>query len=195
MFKVRHVADICFADRHLFLQDVSLPRPSVHGDPLAREIEHSLERLKGVCERIAGGRYEELDDLFDMTAAPDLPEVVSSLAEAFAGMAVQIEAREFRLTETLADLNEAHRQLGEAHKKVASENAGLRHEVQKLRIEIDHGRRDKEVSEIAETDYFQMLRSRAQEMRGRYKRGDSGGPDQTAEQSSSADHGTDPAAT
>ena len=28
---------------------------------------------------------------------------------------------------------------------------------------------DKEVSEIAETDYFQTLRSRAQEMRGRYK--------------------------
>jgi hypothetical protein len=169
-------------------------RLSVQGDPLAREIEHSLERLKGICERIAGGRYEELDDLFDMTAAPDLPDVVNSLAEAFAGMVVQVEAREFRLTEMLADLNEAHRQLGEVHKKVASENAGLRHEVQQLRIEIDHGRRDKEVTEIAETDYFQMLRSRAQEMRGRYKQGN-GEQGASAGQLASSKHDTDPAAT
>ena len=135
-------------------------------------IEHSLERLKYVCERIAGGRYEDLDDLFDMTAAEDLPRVVNDLAEAFASMAVQVEAREFRLTEMLADLNEAHRQLGVAHQKVSSENLDLRSEVQRLRIEIDYGRRDKEVSEIAETDYFQTLRARARDMRSRYQRDD-----------------------
>ena len=84
-------------------------------------------------------------------------------------MAVQVEAREFRLNEMLADLNEANRQLGEAHKLIASENAVLRDQVQRLRIEIDYSRRDKEVSEIAETDYFQTLRRRAQEMRGRFK--------------------------
>jgi hypothetical protein len=133
-------------------------------------IEHSLERLKGVCERIAGGQYEDLDDLFDMTAADDLPQVVGELAEAFASMAVQVEAREFRLTEMLAELNEAHRQLGEAHKKVSSENVDLRGQVERLRIEIDVGRRDKEVSDIAESDYFQMLRTKAGEMRSRYRR-------------------------
>lgn len=150
---------------------------------MSGEIEQSLQRLKGVCELIAGGRYETLDDLFDMTAASDLPPVVNELAESFASMVVQVEAREFRLTEMLADLNEAHRQLGEAHKQVSSENANLRNEVQRLRIEIDYGRRDKEVSEIAETDYFQMLRGRAQEMRSRYRRDSTpvaaGGKDQT----------------
>lgn len=138
---------------------------------MSADIEPTLERLKQVCEKIAGGQYEDLDDLFAMTAEADLPLVVNELAEAFASMTVQVEAREFRLTEMLADLNEAHRQLGVSHQKVSSENDGLRSEVQRLRIEIDHQRRDKEVSEIAETDYFQMLRGRAQEMRSRYKNG------------------------
>jgi hypothetical protein len=118
---------------------------------------------------VAEGHYDDLDALFTMTSAPHLPAVVHDLAEAFASMAVQVEAREFRLTEMLADLNEANRQLAEAHKKIASENEVLRDQVQRLRIEIDTSRRDKEVSEIAETDYFQTLRSRAQEMRARHK--------------------------
>ena len=62
---------------------------------------------------------------FAMTGATDLPPVISDLAEAFASMAVQVEAREFRLNEMLAELNEANRQLGEAHKLIASENAVL----------------------------------------------------------------------
>ena len=133
------------------------------------EIDQILDNLKSVCERIAGGSYGDLDDLFEMTSAPNLPPVVNELAEAFASMAVQIEAREFRLTEMLADLNEANRQLAEAHKQISSENAVLRDQVQKLRIEIDVTRRDKEVSEIADTDYFQTLRTKALEMRERYK--------------------------
>jgi hypothetical protein len=137
---------------------------------LSDAIEAPLERLKSVCERIAGGQYEELDDLFELTAGDGLPSVVSELAEAFASMAVQVEAREFRLNEMLADLNEAHRQLGEAHKRVSQENSGLRSEVARLRIEIDHGKRDKEVSEIVESDYFQVLRARAQDMRSHYRR-------------------------
>jgi len=133
------------------------------------EADLLLDNLKSVCGRIAEGHYGDLDDLFAMMGATDLPPVIGELAEAFASMAVQVEAREFRLNEMLADLNEANRQLGEAHKLIASENAVLRDQVQRLRIEIDYTRRDKEVSEIAETDYFQTLRRRAQEMRGRFK--------------------------
>jgi hypothetical protein len=130
-----------------------------------------LDNLKRVCGRIAEGEYGDLEDLFLMTGSTSLPPVISELAEAFASMAVQVEAREFRLNEMLAELNEANRQLSEAHKLIASENVVLRDQVQRLRIEIDYSRRDKEVSEIAETDYFQTLRSRAQEMRGRFKAG------------------------
>jgi hypothetical protein len=136
---------------------------------MSTEADQLLEKLKSICERIAEGDYGDLDDLFIMTGSTDQPAVISQLAEAFASMAVQVEAREFRLNEMLAELNEANRQLGEAHKLIASENAVLRDQVQRLRIEIDYSRRDKEVSEIAETDYFQTLRSRAQEMRGRFK--------------------------
>ena len=133
------------------------------------EVDQLLDNLKNVCGRIAEGEYGDLDDLFLMTGATDLPPVINELAEAFASMAVQVEAREFRLNEMLADLNEANRQLAEAHKQISSENAVLRDQVQRLRIEIDYTRRDKEVSEIAETDYFQTLRRRAQEMRERFK--------------------------
>jgi methyl-accepting chemotaxis protein len=148
---------------------------------MTREIDQVLDNLKSVCERIAGGSYGDLDDLFEMTSAPDLPGVVNELAEAFASMAVQIEAREFRLTEMLADLNEANRQLAEAHKQISSENAILRDQVQKLRIEIDVTRRDKEVSEIADSDYFQSLRTKALEMRERYKTEHRQGGDATVE--------------
>jgi len=128
-----------------------------------------LEQLKIVCGRVAEGDFGDLDDLFTMTAGNDIPTVISDLAEAFASMAVQVEAREFRLTEMLAELNEANRQLAEAHRLIASENEALRDQVQRLRIEIDVARRDKEVSEIADTDYFQTLRTRAREIRDRFK--------------------------
>jgi hypothetical protein len=128
-----------------------------------------LDELKLVCGRVAEGHYGDLDALFTMTAASDIPVVIGDLAEAFASMAVQVEAREFRLTEMLAELNEANRQLAEAHRRIASENEVLRDQVQRLRIEIDVTRRDKEVSEIAETDYFQSLRTRAREIRERFK--------------------------
>jgi hypothetical protein len=142
---------------------------------MSAQTDQLLERLKFVCERVAEGHYGDLDDLFTMTAASDIPLVISDLAETFAGMAVQVEAREFRLTEMLAELNEANRQLAEAHRQIASENEVLRDQVQRLRIEIDVGRRDKEVSEIAESDYFQTLRTRAREIRERFK-GQEGAP-------------------
>jgi galactose-1-phosphate uridylyltransferase len=135
-----------------------------------------LDNLKSVCGRIAEGHYDDLDDLFQMTGASDIPAVISDLAEAFASMAVQVEAREFRLNEMLAELNEANRQLAEAHRRIATENEVLRDQVQRLRIEIDVTRRDKEVSEIEETDYFQSLRTRAREIRERFRADSSKSP-------------------
>jgi hypothetical protein len=45
--------------------------------------------------------------------------------------------------------------------------AALRQEIDKLKIEIDHSRRERQVSEITETKFFQDLRSKAKEMRSR----------------------------
>lgn len=128
-----------------------------------------LDDLRGICGRIAQGNYAELDDLFALTANPELPPVIGELAEAFASMAVQIEAREYRLQEMLAELQESLRQLAETHRSTVSENEALRGTVEKLKIEIDHSKRDREVAEIADTDYFQMLQSRARALRERRK--------------------------
>ena len=45
----------------------------------------------------------------------------------------------------------------------------LRQEVQALKIEIDQAKREKQVAEITETDYFQHLRERARRLRARGK--------------------------
>ena len=47
--------------------------------------------------------------------------------------------------------------------------AALRNEIAKLRIEIDHSRRAKQVDEITETQFFRDLTTRAREMRSKGK--------------------------
>lgn len=128
-----------------------------------------LPALKNVCERIARGDYAELDELFAMAESADAPKLVRELAEAFASMAVQVEGREFHLGHLLEQLGEANRQLEEAQRKLASENVVLRDQVQRMQITIDQGRKDREVTEIIETDYFQTLQSRARDMRARHR--------------------------
>jgi len=43
----------------------------------------------------------------------------------------------------------------------------LRQEIRQLRIEIDEVKRQQQVSEIVESDFFQDLQARARAMRGR----------------------------
>lgn len=131
--------------------------------------EDFLAELKDVCAQIAQGNYDRIDSLFDMTAREDASSALQELAESFGSMVVQIEAREYRLGQTLDELKETNRQLEEAQRKLAAENVTLRSEVQKLKIEIDQGRKEQEVSEIVETDYFQTLRSKARELRDRHR--------------------------
>jgi len=128
-----------------------------------------LMNLRLVCERIANGDYAEINDLFAIAGSEDAPPVIQQLAESFGSMAVQIEAREFRLSSMLEELKETNRQLEDAQRRLSSENVTLRDQVQRLRIEIDQGRKDQEVTQIVETDYFQSLQSRAREMRTRHR--------------------------
>ncbi len=73
-----------------------------------------------------------------------------------------------------------YRQLGRANRKLqqtideltasrAREQA-LRQEVQALKIEIDEAKRERQVAEITETDYFQHLREQARRLRNRNRR-------------------------
>jgi HAMP domain-containing protein len=48
----------------------------------------------------------------------------------------------------------------------------LRAEIQQLRIEIDEAKRQQQVSEIVETDFFSALQAKAREIRKKHRRGD-----------------------
>ncbi len=51
--------------------------------------------------------------------------------------------------------------------KVDKREQGLRQQLQQLRIEIDDSKRNKQVSEIVDSDFFRDLKDKAQEMRNR----------------------------
>lgn len=127
-----------------------------------------LADLQILCQAIARGDYDGLDSLFALTGATDVPNDIRDLAESFGSMVVQIEAREFHLSQMLSELKESNRKLAEAERKLAAENVTLRSEVNRLKIEIDQTRKDDEVAEIADTEYFQSLQSRARNMRARH---------------------------
>lgn len=131
--------------------------------------ESFLAQLKDVCSAIARGDYQSVDVLFEMTGAETDDELLPELAEAFGNMVVQVEAREFHLGKMLEDLKESNRQLDEARRKLSAENVQLRDQVQRMRIEIDETQKQREVSDIVETDYFQTLKTRAHEMRERHR--------------------------
>ena len=52
-------------------------------------------------------------------------------------------------------------------KAVREREERLRKEVAQLRIEIDHAKRERQVEEITETDYFKTLKQQARRLRGR----------------------------
>ncbi len=78
---------------------------------LSPEIEKMLDHLIIAAESISNGRYDDLDRLFSMTDSGHYPEVVARFAEAFGMMAVQIQAREFRLEQIIDDLTVARDEL------------------------------------------------------------------------------------
>ncbi|MEO1197929.1 MAG: hypothetical protein AAFX39_01655 [Pseudomonadota bacterium] len=134
--------------------------------PVESEI---IGRFKVLCDEIAGANYQNIDALFELTASDDAPAEIRDLAEAFGSMIVQVETREFSLSQVIEDLRETQRQLEEAQKQLVKENATLKTKVRRLQIEIDQSEKEREVSEIADSDYFQDLQSQARAMRARYK--------------------------
>jgi DNA repair ATPase RecN len=69
---------------------------------------------------MAQGQYDGLDSLFALTGSDEVPSDIRALAEAFGSMLMQIEARKFRLSDTLGELKQANRKLEEAQKRLAS---------------------------------------------------------------------------
>ena len=129
----------------------------------------AIQGLAATCEAIAGGRFEDVERLFGIVSDEAVPEDIRGLAETFASMVVQIEAREFHANQLIAELRETQRQLEAAEKRLRRENTDLRFRLRKLEVQYDEAQASVEVSEIAESDYFRELQQRAKSMRTRFK--------------------------
>jgi len=130
---------------------------------------NAIEGLAATCEAIANGRLEDVDRLFEIISETSVPENIRGLAETFASMVVHIEAREFHANQLITELRETQRQLEAAQQRLRQENTDLRHRLRKLEVQYDETQAHREVSEIAESDYFRELQQRAKSMRTKFK--------------------------
>ncbi len=147
----------------------ALPRVGLGVSVTKSDRSDAIAGLAVTCEAIAGGRFENIDRLFEIVSDPDVPDDIRGLAEAFAGMVVQVEAREFHASQLIADLKETQRQLEAAQQRLRSENSDLRQRLRKLEVRYDEAEASREVTEIAESDYFRALQQRAKSLRSKYK--------------------------
>jgi HAMP domain-containing protein len=108
---------------------------------LSGTITRSLRKITGAAQSLEQGEPFERSRL--EVVERELDEL-GQLARVFSKMAVQIESREKK----------------------------LKQEVAQLRIEIDEAKRAREVKEIADTDYFRDLQKQAKEIRNRNKKGE-----------------------
>ena len=72
-----------------------------------------FEMLNTSCQKIASGKYDKSDAsrLFELAKKGRYPSFLSDLAESFGMMLVKVEAREFRLKEIIAELEETKAKL------------------------------------------------------------------------------------
>ena len=68
-----------------------------------------FELLNQSCKKISTGKYSRKDAnlLFELAKKGRYPSFLSELAESFGMMMVKVEAREYRLNETIAELEKA----------------------------------------------------------------------------------------
>lgn len=72
-----------------------------------------FELLNNTCQKIAAGRYEKKDAnmLFELAKKGRYPSFLAELAESFGMMLVKVEAREFKLRETIKELEQTKARL------------------------------------------------------------------------------------
>ena len=104
---------------------------------LSDRVRYTTQFLNEVREWVKRIAEGQYDRSFTPEQTYDEPSI-RTLAAEFAQMAAQVEKREQE----------------------------LRKEVFRLQIEIDEAKRERQVSEIVESDYFQSLRSQAKKLRG-----------------------------
>ncbi|MDR1359582.1 MAG: sigma-54 dependent transcriptional regulator [Deltaproteobacteria bacterium] len=94
-----------------------------HVPTLSAEI---LRQLAFACARLANGDYSEARSLFSLTESGKYPPEVTELAESFGLMLVRVEARDFELSKTVAELDAACKKLARGKTSLSRENQKLR---------------------------------------------------------------------
>jgi DNA-binding response OmpR family regulator len=104
-----------------------------------RDLELAYLKDVAAVTQVASGVEAGKFDPEGLDAVTQRPDSLGQLARVFQSMVREVQAREER----------------------------LKQEVRQLRVEIDEGRKARQVAEITETDYFQQLKVRAQELKAR----------------------------
>jgi CRP-like cAMP-binding protein len=121
-------------------------------------IRYTTDFLSEVREwvgRMAGGQYETVQFFTDMqtwvrqVAAGEYDADVEKAAGQYRDPTMATLAAEFARMAT----------------HVREREEELRQEIAQLKIEIDHSKRQRQVDEIVETDFFQDIKSKAQDLR------------------------------
>ncbi|MDE1992883.1 MAG: hypothetical protein KGI75_10295 [Rhizobiaceae bacterium] len=139
------------------------------------ERQSALESLAIACEALAHGNFDDAEPLFNIVADETVAVDIRNLAETFANMMVQVEAREFHASQLIADLKETQRQLEAAQQQLQRENTNLKQRLKKLDVHFDETQADLEIKEIVETEYFRELQQRAKSLRSKFKHQADGG--------------------
>ncbi len=106
---------------------------------LSSGVTRPIRRLTAAVEAMERGDITE--DEINRLSGNEGRDEVAALSRVFAKMAAEVKARE----------------------------AKLKKQVEEMRIEIDHSKKERQVAEITDTDYFQNLKQKAREMRERKK--------------------------
>ncbi len=88
-------------------------------------------QLTQICAQMAQGDYEQAKAIFDLLPCEDSQDSINVLVEAFAMMAVRIEAREFELSRLLTELEQARAELLQHQERLLAENSQLRVELRR----------------------------------------------------------------
>ncbi|MCJ8518565.1 DNA-binding NtrC family response regulator [Pseudorhizobium tarimense] len=142
------------------------------GEAVEAERRRAMGSLVSTCESIASGQFDDMEQLFAILANETLPTDIRELAETFASMVVQIEAREFHAHQLIDELRETQRQLEAAEQALRRENKDLKQRLKKLEVQFDQEQAEQEIREIAESEYFVDLQQRAKSLRQRFKQKD-----------------------
>ncbi len=118
-------------------------------------LDDLIAKLKNLCHEISHRKYDKaaVEELFELTKKGVYPDTLSDLAESFGMMMVRLEAREFRLEQTLEELERAHKQLLQdsavLETKVEERTAELETKNELLEKEIQERKRAEEALQAA----------------------------------------------